>query len=224
MKVPKPERSKNMTASFFTCILILRRMRKQTRFIYWNEEGWKTGICSVPPVGLPYSLLNLSNNLCIKHTFENLENRFMKLYRRKANLHHYTKLVQRFSSIINIEHGLVFRAARNDFYTSYISINLPPYINFQLTLDNTMHVVGFRTIKSGTVELGELQHLGTERKTHYETKFVISQSNKLSKNFTWGFHLVCNKAKYAIRRVAITCFTVCAIIIFSGPWCSAISL
>ena len=66
-------------------------MRKQTKFIHWNEEGWKAGICSAPPVGLPYSLLNLSNNLCIRHTFVNLENRFMKLYRRKANLHHYTR-------------------------------------------------------------------------------------------------------------------------------------
>ncbi|XP_063713360.1 tubulin epsilon chain-like [Symsagittifera roscoffensis] len=91
---------------YIACALLLRganvtlsdvrrnidKMRKQTKFMHWNEDGWKAGICSVAPVGLPYSLLNVSNSLCIRHTFSSLENRFLKLYRRKANLHHYTRV------------------------------------------------------------------------------------------------------------------------------------
>merc|ERR1711879_386935 len=96
-------KSENIPLTFCFQLIFgfLVRMRKQTKFIHWNEEGWKAGICSVPPVGLPYSLMNLSNNLCIRHTFVNLENRFMKLYRRKANLHHYTRVDNMTAEVIS---------------------------------------------------------------------------------------------------------------------------
>uniref|UniRef100_A0A4W6BZS7 Uncharacterized protein n=1 Tax=Lates calcarifer TaxID=8187 RepID=A0A4W6BZS7_LATCA len=53
------------------------------------NEGWKTGLCSVPPVGHSHSLLALANNTCVKHRFMELRERFTKLYRKKAHLHHY---------------------------------------------------------------------------------------------------------------------------------------
>ena len=68
----------------------IERLKPSLNFIHWNQEGWKTGLCSVPPVGQPYSLLSLANNTCIRHTFQDLKDRFMKLYRRKAHVHHYT--------------------------------------------------------------------------------------------------------------------------------------
>lgn len=46
-------------------------------------QGFKLGLCAHPPVGLPYSMLCLSNNCCIRHTFETLLGRFQKLYKRK---------------------------------------------------------------------------------------------------------------------------------------------
>jgi tubulin epsilon len=55
-------------------------------------KGWKTGLCSVPPFGQAYSLLGLANNTCIKDTFSVIRERFHKLYRRKAHLHHYTQV------------------------------------------------------------------------------------------------------------------------------------
>ncbi|MBN3287165.1 TBE protein, partial [Polyodon spathula] len=58
-------------------------------FVSWNQEGWKTGLCSVPPVGHSHSLLALANNTCVKSTFIELKDRFMKLYKKKAHLHHY---------------------------------------------------------------------------------------------------------------------------------------
>ncbi|XP_075239789.1 tubulin epsilon chain-like [Convolutriloba macropyga] len=101
------------------------RMRKQTKFIHWNEEGWKAGICSAPPVGLPYSLLNLSNNLCIRHTFVNLENRFMKLYRRKANLHHYTR-VDQMSADVMAEAAESLRSQILEYEGLALQANNPP--------------------------------------------------------------------------------------------------
>ncbi|RDD38371.1 Tubulin epsilon chain [Trichoplax sp. H2] len=70
----------------------IKRIRPSLNFIHWNEDGWKTGLCSVPPVGHPYSLLTLSNNTCIKDTFSDIQHRFVKLYKRKAHLHHYLEV------------------------------------------------------------------------------------------------------------------------------------
>eukprot|EP00117_Sycon_ciliatum_P010307 scpid50670/ scgid12257/ Tubulin epsilon chain; Epsilon-tubulin len=68
----------------------IERMRPSLSFVHWNDAGWKTGLCSVPPAGQAYSLLCLANNTCIRHTFRNIHQRFRKLYQRRAHLHHYT--------------------------------------------------------------------------------------------------------------------------------------
>ncbi|KAI8927116.1 tubulin, epsilon 1 [Entophlyctis helioformis] len=65
------------------------RMRKTLRFVPWNVDGWKTGLCSVPPIGQPHALLSLSNNCSMRVVLGRVADRFTKLYRRKANLHHY---------------------------------------------------------------------------------------------------------------------------------------
>ncbi|XP_030628537.1 tubulin epsilon chain [Chanos chanos] len=67
----------------------IERLRPTLPFVSWNKEGWKTGLCSVPPVGHTHSLLALANNTCVKPTFVELKERFVRLYRRKAHLHHY---------------------------------------------------------------------------------------------------------------------------------------
>ncbi|XP_053382709.1 tubulin epsilon chain-like [Mercenaria mercenaria] len=68
----------------------IERLKPNLKFIHWNTEGWKTGLCSVPPVGQSYSLLTLANNTCIHNNFTELKDRFVKLYKRKAHVHHYT--------------------------------------------------------------------------------------------------------------------------------------
>lgn len=63
------------------------------KMIYWNEEGFKIGLCKEPSLNLPHSLLCLANNCCINTTFENVLKRFHKLYSRKAHVHHYTEFM-----------------------------------------------------------------------------------------------------------------------------------
>ena len=65
------------------------KLSENTRFIYWNKDGWKTGLCGVAPIKQQYSVLSLSNNTAIRYTFEGLRDRFRKLYTRRAHLHHY---------------------------------------------------------------------------------------------------------------------------------------
>jgi tubulin epsilon len=70
----------------------IEKIKPQLNFIRWNQEGWKTGLCSVPAFGQPYSLLCLANNTCIKDTFSTINGRFQLLYKRKAHVHHYTQV------------------------------------------------------------------------------------------------------------------------------------
>ncbi|XP_051853520.1 tubulin epsilon chain isoform X2 [Antechinus flavipes] len=69
-----------------------RRLKSSLHFVSWNQEGWKTSLCSVPPVGHSHSLLALANNTCVKPTFIELKRRFTKLYKKKAHLHHYLQV------------------------------------------------------------------------------------------------------------------------------------
>jgi len=62
------------------------------KFVDWNVDGWKTGVCSVGPRGQPYSLLHISNNTCVQHSFTELKDRYNLLYRKKAHVHHYLQV------------------------------------------------------------------------------------------------------------------------------------
>ncbi|XP_064394668.1 tubulin epsilon chain-like [Halichondria panicea] len=90
---------------YLACALLLRgnvnmsdirrnieRLRPSLHFVHWNQQGWKTGLCSVPPSGQPYSLLSLANNTCFRHTLTDIQDHFNKLYKRKAHLHHYSRV------------------------------------------------------------------------------------------------------------------------------------
>ncbi|CAH8593170.1 unnamed protein product [Schistosoma turkestanicum] len=66
------------------------RLQSRLHFVPWNREGWKVGHCLVPPVNYKYSLLALANNTSIHESFSFILERFYKLYRKKAHLHHYT--------------------------------------------------------------------------------------------------------------------------------------
>ncbi|EPQ18621.1 Tubulin epsilon chain [Myotis brandtii] len=70
----------------------IERLKPSLQFVSWNQEGWKTSLCSVPPVGHSHSLLALANNTCVKPTFLELRERFMRLYKKKAHLHHYLQI------------------------------------------------------------------------------------------------------------------------------------
>ena len=89
--------------TYLACALMLRgnveisdvrrniaRLQPTLKFVPWNTDGWKTGLCSRPPLGQPHALLALSNNTCVGKSFESVANRYVKLYRSKAYVHHFT--------------------------------------------------------------------------------------------------------------------------------------
>ncbi|CAM9754488.1 unnamed protein product [Phaeothamnion confervicola] len=94
-------------ARYLACGLLLRgdveasdahaaveRLRAELDMVPWNREGFKIGVCGVPPLGRPRSLLCLANNCCVAGRFDGMAERFARLYRRRAMLHHYTQFVE----------------------------------------------------------------------------------------------------------------------------------
>lgn len=69
----------------------LARLRSSIDMIHWNEDGFKLGLCRVPPVDRPRAILCLFNSCSIGSVFANQMYRFQKLYHRGAHLHHYTQ-------------------------------------------------------------------------------------------------------------------------------------
>ncbi|XP_036758890.2 tubulin epsilon chain isoform X4 [Manis pentadactyla] len=70
----------------------IERLKPSLPFVSWNPDGWKTSLCPVPPVGHSHSLLALANNTCVRTAFTELRARFMRLYKKKAHLHHYLQV------------------------------------------------------------------------------------------------------------------------------------
>lgn len=73
----------------------LARVKPNLKMVPWNADGFKIGLCSVPPAQQPYSLLNLANNCAIAETFSSMEERFSMLYKRQFYLHHYTEYMEK---------------------------------------------------------------------------------------------------------------------------------
>ena len=71
----------------------IEKKKNKINTVSWNHEGFKIGLCSQPPVNMKYGLLCLSNNTAITEFFKRLSDRFMKLYKHKAHLHHFTNYI-----------------------------------------------------------------------------------------------------------------------------------
>jgi len=73
----------------------ITKQRKNLKMVHWNHEDFKIGLCDQPPVNMNYGLLCLSNNTVIADSFQRLANRFLKIYSKKAHVHHYTNYMDK---------------------------------------------------------------------------------------------------------------------------------
>jgi tubulin epsilon len=73
----------------------ITKVRKHLKMLPCNEDAFKIGLCSVPPKGLPYSVLSLANSCAAHHMFGQNLRVFNRLYSKRAHLHHYTQYVDR---------------------------------------------------------------------------------------------------------------------------------
>ncbi|XP_054015573.1 tubulin epsilon chain-like isoform X2 [Hylaeus anthracinus] len=70
----------------------IERFQDKFKFTEWSREAMKLGLCSIPPAGHSASVLCLLNSTAMSSLFKNIINQFTTLYKRKAHVHHYTKV------------------------------------------------------------------------------------------------------------------------------------
>jgi len=64
------------------------------RMLPFNEDSFKISLCHAVPKGTPYSVLSLGNSCSMKALFTQTNQGFMRLYTKKAHLHHYTQYME----------------------------------------------------------------------------------------------------------------------------------
>ena len=69
-------------------------IKRHMKMVHWNENGFKSSICSVPPIGVQNSLLMLSNSCGFASNLSRFRDKFMKLYRVKSHVHHYQEYLE----------------------------------------------------------------------------------------------------------------------------------
>ena len=69
----------------------VERLTKKLKMIHWNQEGFKVGHCYQAPLNMNYSMLALSNNTGTRHILQRLRTRFLKIYKQRVFVHHYTE-------------------------------------------------------------------------------------------------------------------------------------
>ncbi|KYF38834.1 putative tubulin, partial [Toxoplasma gondii TgCatPRC2] len=95
-------------------------VRRSLRVLSGNEDATKIGLCAVAPVGQTYGLLGLSNSCEATHLFSSVHERFDKLFKRKAHLHHYEQymdldmFVEASESVLDLASSYAF-LNRNNF-------------------------------------------------------------------------------------------------------------
>ncbi|KAG5479825.1 hypothetical protein LSCM4_05833 [Leishmania orientalis] len=65
------------------------RLREQMQMPYWNEDGFKTALCGVSPLGHKDSMLLLANNCAIRGKVESMLSKYERLYSVRSHVHHY---------------------------------------------------------------------------------------------------------------------------------------
>ena len=87
-------RGPDLTVSDLTRNIARMKARREVRLMAWNEDGFKIGLCSAPPVGMRNSLLGLANSSAVAPVMSSMRERCLRMYTRRANFHHYLEYME----------------------------------------------------------------------------------------------------------------------------------
>ncbi|EPY33703.1 tubulin epsilon [Strigomonas culicis] len=73
----------------------IQQLNKKLKLPYWNEDGFKTALCGVSPLGHKDSVLMISNSCGITRKINFIYEKFAKLYAVRSHVHHYEAYLSR---------------------------------------------------------------------------------------------------------------------------------
>ncbi|KAK2964525.1 putative Tubulin epsilon chain [Blattamonas nauphoetae] len=97
----------------------------QIRMPWFNPNAFKVGVCSQPPPGVHHSLLCVANNTCVRLPLTDIIDRFGKLFKHRAFIHHFTEYGL---SIDDIRHARDNLQDIVDFYGQLEKNEIPTHV------------------------------------------------------------------------------------------------
>ncbi|XP_050304010.1 tubulin epsilon chain-like isoform X2 [Anthonomus grandis grandis] len=70
----------------------IEKIQAKAKFTPWSKKSMKLALCNVAPNGQKAALFSLFNTTALSGLFVHLKGHFDSLFRKKAHLHHYTKM------------------------------------------------------------------------------------------------------------------------------------
>ncbi|KMZ87206.1 tubulin [Plasmodium vivax Mauritania I] len=110
--------------------------KNNLNILRYNKDATKIGLCNVPPLNQPYSLLCLINSCEIRNTFLQILERFNKLFKRKAHLHHYLEY-------LTMDDILEFKEKIQNLIYEYSYIQKNSFCSPKFLDKNTIHILGY---------------------------------------------------------------------------------
>ncbi|SBT43809.1 tubulin epsilon chain, putative [Plasmodium ovale wallikeri] len=111
-------------------------IKNNLNILRYNKDATKIGLCNVSPLNQPYSLLCLINSCEIRNTFLQILERFNKLFKRKAHLHHYLEY-------LTIDDILEFREKIQNLIFEYSYIQKNSFCSPKFLNKNTVNTLGY---------------------------------------------------------------------------------
>jgi tubulin epsilon len=78
-------------SDFLSCVV---NAQKSLRFPSWNQDACKIGICNTPSPGENMSVMGIYNSTAFNTVITRERDRFNKIFKRKAMLHHYLEFME----------------------------------------------------------------------------------------------------------------------------------
>lgn len=113
------------------------QVKKNLKILTYNKDATKIGLCNVCPLSQPYSLLCLMNSCEMRNSFVQILNRFSKLFKRKAHLHHYLEY-------LTMEEIIEFREKIQNLIVEYDYIQRYAYCSPKFLNKKTLDLLGYR--------------------------------------------------------------------------------
>ncbi|XP_018580046.1 tubulin epsilon chain-like [Anoplophora glabripennis] len=70
----------------------VEKIQNKGKFAPWAFKSIKLGLCDVPPKNATLAMFSLHNTTSVVNLFDHIHGQFTKLYKKKAHVHHYTKI------------------------------------------------------------------------------------------------------------------------------------
>lgn len=113
------------------------QVKKKLKILTYNKDATKIGLCNICPLNQPYSLLCLMNSCEIRNSFVQILERFNKLFKRKAHLHHYLEF-------LTIEDVLEFREKIHNLIDEYNYIQKYAFCSPKFLNKKTLDLLGYK--------------------------------------------------------------------------------